>query len=58
MSKIYWFMIFGVFFASMPSSAVGIDLSRLYGHYKAPVKRSGKYHLKYYMKKVGFFAVY
>lgn len=43
MSKIYWFAIFGVLCASFPYAVVGIDLSRLYGHYKTPVKRSGKY---------------
>lgn len=44
MSKIYWFAIFGVLCASFPY-AYGIDLSRLYGHYKTPVKRSGEYIL-------------
>lgn len=43
MSKIYWFTVFGVLVATCLQNAVlAIDLSRLYGHYGAPVKRSSR----------------
>lgn len=40
---VYWLTVLGVVSATLPMTALGIDLSRLYGHLEGPrQKRSGK----------------